>query len=82
MADMAVLASWQSWQSWSTIQDGQLDLLKGRMPPNCRRERVFFSSEKGEGCQVCQLANSAITGVGGNVGEGFISKMATKKGSW
>jgi hypothetical protein len=37
------------------------------MPPNCRRERVFFSSEKGEGCQVCQLANSAITGVGGTI---------------
>ncbi|HMO94386.1 MAG TPA: hypothetical protein PKD64_19540 [Pirellulaceae bacterium] len=72
MADMAVLASWQSWQPWSTTQGGQEGLLKGRMPPNCRRENHHFLGKKGKAAKYAKCANSAITGGGGGkVGAGL-----------
>lgn len=66
MADMAVLAHLAKLAALGLPQDGQLGLLKGRMPSFCRRGVPQYI---GKNAKCANLANSAMTGVGGKVGE-------------
>jgi len=69
MADMAVLAHLAKLAALDLPQDGQLGLLKGRMPTFCRRGEFQFLGNNAKAAKYANLANSAMTGVGGKVGE-------------
>jgi hypothetical protein len=69
MADMAVLAHLAKLAALGLPQDGQLGLLKGRMPSFCRRGEFQFLGKNAKAAKYAMLANSAMTGVGGKVGE-------------
>lgn len=69
MADMAVLAHLAKLAALDLPQDGQLGLLKGRMPSFCRRGEFQFLGKNAKAAKYANLANSAMTGVGGKVGE-------------
>lgn len=78
MADMAMLAKLAMLAGLPLTQDGQLGLLKGRMPPFCRRG---VSQYLGKNAMAAKYANSAITGLGGNVGERTIAIGTWKRNS-
>jgi hypothetical protein len=69
MADMAMLAKLAMLAALPLTQDGQLGLLKGRMPPFCRRGVSQYLGKNAKAAKTAMYANSAITGLGGNVGE-------------
>jgi hypothetical protein len=69
MADMAMLAKLAMLAALPLTQDGQLCLLKGRMPPFCRRGVSQYLGKNAKAAKTAMYANSAITGLGGNVGE-------------
>jgi hypothetical protein len=64
MADMAVLAHLAKLAALPLTQDGQLGLLKGRMPPFCRRGVSQYLGKNAKAAKTANLANSAMTGVG------------------
>jgi len=69
MADMAVLAYLAKLAALDLTQDGQLGLLKGRMPSFCRRGVFQFLGKNAKAAKYANMANSAMTGVVGHVGE-------------
>lgn len=62
LADMAVLAHLAKLAALGLTQDGQLGLLKGRMPSFCRRVVSQNLGKNAKAAKYAMLANSAITG--------------------